>query len=80
MLTHDTAHSPAALDDDALTRKLVSLIGRERRGLVDFLRHLAELDTRRLYAAAGYPSLHAYCRDHLRLSEATPTAATTPRA
>src|SRR5439155_26062502 len=33
------------------------------------LAHIAEVDARRLYAPAGYPSMHAYCVGELRLSE-----------
>ena len=33
------------------------------------LAHLAEVDARRLYLPAGYPSLYAYCIEELRLSE-----------
>ncbi len=69
MLEHD--QPPAALDDDALTRTLASLLGHEREVVVAFLRHLGELDERRLFLAQGYPSLYAYCRDHLRLSDAS---------
>ena len=33
------------------------------------LAHIAEVDARRLYVAAGYPSMHAYCVDELRFSD-----------
>ena len=33
------------------------------------LAHIAEVDARRLYVPAGYPSMHAYCVEELRLSE-----------
>jgi hypothetical protein len=33
------------------------------------LAHLAEVDARHLYAPAGYPSMHAFCVEHLRYSD-----------
>src|SRR5580765_1596033 len=33
------------------------------------LAHIAEVDARKLYLPAGYPSMHAYCVQRLRLSE-----------
>ena len=53
MLQHNSHQLPASLDDDALTQKVVSLVGNEREILVDFLHHLGELDARRLYLAQG---------------------------
>jgi len=59
----------ATLTDDALTVELARLAGREREATATFIVHLAEFDMRRLYEGAGYPSMFAYCRAVLRLSE-----------
>ena len=58
-----------ALTDDALTLELGRLAGREREATAALIVHLAEFDARRLYEGAGYPSMFAYCRAVLRLSE-----------
>jgi hypothetical protein len=59
----------ATLTDDALTVEVARLAGREREATATFIVHLAEFDGRRLYEGAGYPSMFAYCRAVLRLSE-----------
>ena len=59
----------ALLTDDALTLELGRLAGREREATAALVVHLAEFDARRLYEGAGYPSMFAYCRAVLRLSE-----------
>lgn len=58
-----------ALTDDALTMELARLASREREATATFIVHLAEFDMRRLYEGAGYPSMFAYCRAVLHLSE-----------
>ena len=55
--------------DDALLRDLAELVGRDRIGTAALLAHIGEVDARQLYVAAGYPSMHAYCVEELRLSE-----------
>src|SRR6185369_2146122 len=35
----------------------------------EMLAHISEVDERRLYAAAGYPSMHAYCVEAFHFSE-----------
>jgi hypothetical protein len=55
--------------DSALLRDLRSLLARERATTAELLAHLAEVDARRLYAPAGYPSMFAWCVEELRLSE-----------
>jgi len=57
------------LSDDALLRALGTLVSRDRAITAGLLAHIAEADARRLYAPAGYPSMHAYCVGALRLSE-----------
>ena len=56
------------LTSEALTARLVELRSDERRILVEFLRHLAELDRRELYLELGHSSLFAFCTDQLRLT------------
>jgi hypothetical protein len=58
-----------SLSDDALTHAVRTLAGRERSATVEFVRHIAEFDARRLWAPAGFPSLHEYCVRELRLSD-----------
>jgi 5-methylcytosine-specific restriction endonuclease McrA len=57
------------LRDEVLLRDLASLVAQDRCTTATLLAHLAEVDVRRLYAPAGYPSMHAYCVEELRLSE-----------
>jgi 5-methylcytosine-specific restriction endonuclease McrA len=62
-------YSLAHLSDGTLLRDLTSLVARDRTNTAELLAHLAEVDARRLYLPAGYPSMHAYCEQELRLSE-----------
>jgi len=57
------------LSDAALLCQLSTLVARARRITAEVLAHIAEVDERRLYAPAGYPSMFAYCVDELHLSE-----------
>ncbi|MEK7316806.1 MAG: RuvA C-terminal domain-containing protein [Candidatus Eisenbacteria bacterium] len=57
------------LSDDVLVRDLFALVAQERRTTASLLAHIAEVDVRRIYAPAGYPSMHAYCVGELRLSD-----------
>jgi hypothetical protein len=59
----------STLDNAALVSALTRLAGQERAVTVALIVHLAEFDSRRLYAGLGFPSLWAYCMDVLRLSE-----------
>lgn len=61
----DLTHLP----DADLIGSLKTLIRDERRNIVAVLRHLAELERRRLACKEGYPSLFEYCRRELRYSE-----------
>jgi len=63
------AYSLDHLSDPELLRALTALVTRERITTAELLAHIAEVDARRLYAPAGYPSMHAYCVEELRLSE-----------
>lgn len=62
-------YSLTHLRDDVLLRDLAALVARDRCTTAALLAHIAEVDTRRLYVPAGYPSMFAYCVDELRLSE-----------
>lgn len=62
-------YSLSHLSDDSLLRGLVALVAQERVTTADLLAHIAEVDERRLYVPAGYPSMFLYCVQELRLSE-----------
>jgi hypothetical protein len=57
------------LTDHELTRTLGRLAANERQVTLALIVHLAEFEARRLYEPAGFPSLFAYCRAVLHLSE-----------
>jgi len=63
------SYSLTHLSDAVLLRDLATLIAHDRVTTAAVLAHIAEVDARRLYAPAGYPSMHAYCVGELRLSE-----------
>jgi hypothetical protein len=62
-------YSLVHLSDAVLLRELAQLAVQDRVITVALLAHIAEVDNRRLYVPAGYPSMFAYCVDELRLSE-----------
>jgi hypothetical protein len=57
------------MSDEELIAEVKRLAGCERDATARLVTHLAELDARRLYLGAGFPSLFAYCTTALRLSE-----------
>lgn len=57
------------LSDAVLLHDLSTLVARERTATAAVLAHIAEVDARRLYLPAGFPSMFAYCVGRLRLSE-----------
>ena len=59
-----------ALSDDELLRRLSSLVESSRRTQAELVAHIAEVDTRRLFAGEAFPSMFQYCLDVLHLSEA----------
>lgn len=61
--------SAARLSDADLTAEVKRLARLEREATVVLIAHLAELDRRRLYLAAGCSSLFTYCTRVLHLSE-----------
>src|SRR5439155_1273452 len=62
-------HSLSLLSDQELLRDLAVLVARDRTTTAALLAHLAEVDVRRLYLPAAYPSLYLYCVHELGLSE-----------
>jgi hypothetical protein len=59
-----------SLSDDELLRRLADLLGQSRRAESDLVAHIAEVETRRLYAREAAPSMFVYCMEVLHLSEA----------
>ncbi len=57
------------VSDQALLRELRTLVSQDRATTALLVAHLGEVDARRLYAEAGYPSMFAYCVERLRFSE-----------
>jgi hypothetical protein len=60
--------SLGTLSDNRLIRQLESLRGKERNVLTGILRHLIEMEKRRLYLPRGYSSLFEFCTQHLKYS------------
>jgi len=56
--------------DDELLRRLAELVSQSCRVEADLVAHIGEVDERRLYARQAFPSMFAYCTEHLHLSEA----------
>lgn len=59
----------AHLSDADILRQLTALVAGDRVNTAMLLAHIAEVDARRLYAPAGYPSMHAFCVERLRFSD-----------
>src|SRR5213594_799304 len=57
------------LSDRSLLDSLASRLRQQRAISAELLADLAEVDARRLYLPAGYPSMFLYCVQELRLSE-----------
>jgi hypothetical protein len=62
-------YSLSHLSDSLLLRALTALIAQDRSTTATLLAHLAEVDARKLYLPAAYPSMFAYCVGELRFSE-----------
>src|SRR5262249_45685773 len=62
-------YSLAHLSDQTLLQGLSQLVTQDRTTTASMLAHIAEVDARKLYLSAGYPSMFAYCVEKLRLSE-----------
>jgi hypothetical protein len=57
------------LPDHMLLRDLAALVTQDRATTAALLAHLAEVDARKLYLPAAYPSMFAWCVGELRMSE-----------
>jgi hypothetical protein len=66
---HMTIAIPSHLSDSALIAEVTRCARDERHATAQLVAHLAELDVRQLYLGAGKPTLFAYCRDVLGLSD-----------
>ena len=64
-----SAESARSLSDDQLIERLRGHVLEERRVVTSILEYLREVDRRRLYAEAGYPSLWDFCIRELGYSE-----------
>ena len=64
-------YSRSHLTNDALLRSFDSHLAQNRSSTADLLADLAEIDERKLFLPAGYPSLYAYCLGEKRMSEDT---------
>ena len=59
-----------SVPDAELLRRLAELVSQSHGVEADLVAHLGEVDERRLYARRAFPSMFAYCTEHLHLSEA----------
>jgi hypothetical protein len=62
-------YSLTHLPDTTLLVELKSLVSQDRQTTALLVAHLGEVDARRLYAPAGYPSMYEYCLQVLHFSE-----------
>jgi len=62
-------YSLTHLPDSTLLVELKSLVSQDRQTTALLIAHLGEVDARRLYAPAGYPSMYEYCLHVLHFSE-----------
>jgi 5-methylcytosine-specific restriction endonuclease McrA len=62
-------YSLTHLADSTLLHDLKAIVARDQVATAEMLAHIAEVDARRLYAPAAYPSMYAYCLGELHLSE-----------
>lgn len=63
------ARSVSHLADSAVLSKVRELVVRGNAITAELLVYLAEMDERKLYLPAGYPSMHAFCTGELGMSE-----------
>src|SRR3970040_1359697 len=68
-VTSVSSYTLSHLADPTLLRALAALVAKDRATTAALLAHLAEVDARRLYLPAAYPSMYAYCVHALGLSE-----------
>ncbi|MBS1970764.1 MAG: HNH endonuclease [Bdellovibrionales bacterium] len=53
------------LSDESLDQSLLSFIKKEKEALKEILRHVAEIDRRRLFLRLGYSSLYSYLTERM---------------
>ena len=58
------------LSNEDLLSRLAALLKQSRWVEAELIAHIAEVDRRRPYAGRAYPSMFAYCKEALHLSEA----------
>ena len=63
------SYSLSHVSDRDLLRNLACLVAQDRNTVAELLAHIAEVDARRLYVPAGFPSMFLYCVHELHLSE-----------
>src|SRR5881396_4164040 len=63
------AYTLTHLSDAVLLRDLAALVAQDHTTTAALLAHIAEVDARKLYLPAAYPSMHAYCVHEFHLSE-----------
>src|SRR6476620_11840928 len=63
------AYSLSHLSDPELIRGLSTAVAQDHVTTATLLAYIAEVDDRRLYVPAGYPSMYAYCVGELHMSE-----------
>ena len=61
------SYSLSHVSNGELLKNLHDLVARDRITTVELLAHLGEVEARKLFAPAGYPSMHKYCVLHLGL-------------
>jgi hypothetical protein len=64
-------YSLGHLSDGTLLRDLTALVSRDRATTAELLAHLAEVDARKLYLGAAFPTMHDWCVRELHMSEAS---------
>jgi hypothetical protein len=62
-------YSFSHLADGTLLRQLAETVSQDRNTTATLLAQMAEVDERRLYVPAGYPSMYLYCLHELHMSE-----------
>jgi 5-methylcytosine-specific restriction endonuclease McrA len=65
------SYSLSHLADRTLLQALATLVTQDLATTAALLAHLGEVDERRLYRSAAYPSMYIYCVHELRMSEDT---------
>ena len=64
-----SVYSLTHVSDRDLLRHLACLVAKDRNTTAELLAHIAEVDARRLYLPAGFPSMFLYGVHQLHLSE-----------